>query len=192
MSIGKLADNGFEIIFKKNHCEIHKNNEQVAVVDRRNNLYELRTPDKINNLNFGHNQNCIHSWNIRLGHRDPKAIRKMAAKGLVNGIQIMECEIKELCEMRVKGKIRKPFPKESFRRTVAVLDLVHTNVCGPMQTEIPSGKRNIVTFIADFSRFTVIKLLSHKSEVEKSFREFVEMTKTKFGKKPKILRKDRG
>ena len=71
-----------------------------------------------------------------------------------------------------------------------MLDLVHTEVCGPMQTETSSGKRYIVTFIDDFSRFTVIKLLSYKREVEKSFKEFVKMAKTTFGKKPKILRSD--
>lgn len=193
LSIGKLAENGFEIIFKDNYCEIDKNNEQVAVVDRKNNLYQLRTPERVNILSLEHNENCIHSWHRRLGHRDPAAIRRMAAKELVGGIKIKECGFKELCETCTKGKMtRKPFPKEPSNRRKAVLDLVHTDVCGPMQTETMSGKRYIVTFTDDFSRFTVVKLLAHKSEVEKSFREFVEMTKTTFGKKPKILRSDRG
>ena len=59
-SIGKFT-NGFEIIFKEKRCEIDKINEQIAVVGLKKNLYESRTPDKINYLKFGLNDNCIYS-----------------------------------------------------------------------------------------------------------------------------------
>ena len=41
-------------------------------------------------------------------------------------------------------------------------------------------------------RYTVIYMLHKKSEAIKKFEQYVELVKTQFGKKPKILRSDRG
>ena len=54
----------------------------------------------------------------------------------------------------VKGKLAcKPFPKASESRTMATLDLIHTDVCGPMRTITPDNKRYILTIIDDYSRY---------------------------------------
>lgn len=42
---------------------------------------------------------------------------------------------------------------------------MHTGVCGPFQTVILGRKSNFVTFIDDFSIFTIVFLLPRKSEV---------------------------
>lgn len=86
LSIGKLTDNGFEILFRRNTCEIFENNKQIAVADRADNLYELRTTDKVNISISGHKEHCIHDWHQRLGHRNPEAIRKMKADGLIENM----------------------------------------------------------------------------------------------------------
>lgn len=193
LSIGKLTDNGFEVSFRQKICEIFENGKQIAVADRTNNLYELRMADRVNISVTGHKENCIHHWHQRLGHRDPEAIRKMKADGLIEDMKIVECGVVELCEPCAKGKMsRVPFPKKSLSKTKEPLDLIHSDVCGHMQTTTPSGKRFMVTLIDDFSRFTVIRLLSHKSEVESCIKQFVEMVKNKFNKKPKVIRSDRG
>lgn len=49
-----------------------------------------------------------------------------------------------------------------------------------------------MTIIDDFSRYTHVYLLQHKSEAARKIQEFVEEMKTQFGKKPKIIRSDRG
>lgn len=77
---------------------------------------------------------------------------------------------------------RKSFPKESKNKTRPILDLVHTDVCSPMQTMTPSQKRYVLTIIDDFSRFSKVYPVQHKSET----------TKTQFNRKPKIIRSDRG
>lgn len=50
----------------------------------------------------------------------------------------------------------------------------------------------MVTFIDDYSRFSYVRLLRQKSEVEDVCRNFIEMVKNKFGRKPKVFRSDRG
>jgi len=87
---------------------------------------------------------------------------------------------------------RKPFPKKSESRAEAVLDLLHTDVCGPMQTTTPSGNKYFMTVIDDFSRYTKVYLLKNKSEVPDRIREYVKYAQTKFGITPKKIRSDRG
>jgi len=56
-------------------------------------------------------------------------------------ISIQEYGIQETCETCIKEKIsRKPFSKESTKQTKGVLETVHTDVCGPMETVTPRGK----------------------------------------------------
>lgn len=72
------------------------------------------------------------------------------------------------------------------------LELIHSDVCGPMQTTSPSGKRYVLTFIDDFSRYTVVYLLKEKSEVLAKTKEYVNTCKTSFNAKPKCIRTDNG
>jgi transposase InsO family protein len=117
----------------------------------------------------------------------------MCSKELTNDMVIEDCDIKTFCEVCAQGKLtRMKFPKQSSSKSTAPLDLIHTDVCGPMQTVSPSGMRYVLTFIDDFTRYTVIYLLKQKSEVEIKLKEYIEMVKTMFGRKPKVIRSDRG
>lgn len=80
----------------------------------------------------------------------------------------------------------------SNNRVKAKLDFIHLDVCGPMQTTTPSGKRYILTFIDDYSKFTAVYLIKEKLEIFGKFKEFTEMCKTMFNRKPKITRTNRG
>lgn len=83
-------------------------------------------------------------------------------------------------------------PKKSFSELSGVLDLIHMDVCGPMRTATLSGKRYLVTFIDDYSGFTIVVLLAHKSEVEETMKQFIALCENKFGGTPKVIRPDRG
>lgn len=191
ISVKRLTEKGFRVEFDDRICEIKYKGKQIGVADMKDNLYVLRQADRVC-VAFQHNENCIHQLHRKMGHRDPNAIHKMCADGLIEGLKIVECGIKEVCKVCLEGKMtRTPFPKQSKRESSATLDLIHTDVCGPMQTMTPSKKRYIVTFIDDFSSFTIIRLLSHKSEVEETVQQFVTFCKTKFGRVPKTIRLDR-
>lgn len=81
------------------------------------------------------------------------------------------------------------FPQKTENRAKELLQLVHSDVCGPMQIQSPSGKRYVSTFIDDFSKFATIYLLKEKSETLSCFKDYVEICKTMFGRKPKFITK---
>ena len=67
--------------------------------------------------------------------------------------------------------ITKPFPQREHK-SKEHLDLVHSDVCGPMSVHSFSGYSYCVTFIDDYSRKTWIYFLKAKSKVFERFQEF--------------------
>ena len=76
-------------------------------------------------------------------------------------------------------------------RAKEVLDLVHTDLCGPMSTSARGGYEYFITFIDDYSRYGYIYLMRHKSEVFDKFKEFKAEVENHRGKSIKSLRSDR-
>jgi hypothetical protein len=73
-----------------------------------------------------------------------------------------------------------------------LLELIHTDVCGPMSTTARGGFQYFITFTNDFSRYGYIYLMKHKSETFEKFKEFQNEIKNQHGKKIKALRSERG
>ena len=86
---------------------------------------------------------------------------------------------------------RGPIPKIATHRATHALALVHSDV-----HELPvrnrAGHKYWVTFIDDFSRFWVVRELSHKSDVFQAFKEFKALVENLFQCKVKALRDDKG
>ena len=52
------------------------------------------------------------------------------------------------------------------------LELVHSDVCGPLQVESIGGSRYFVTFVDDYSRCVSVYFIKHKAEVFEKFKLF--------------------
>lgn len=139
LSIKRLPSKGFRVEFSDTRCEIKYKGKVIGIGDVVGSLYILRQCDSVHAM-LAHNDKCIHQWHRKMGHRHPDAIRKMASEGTLDGLEIVECGIKEVCEVCMKGKMtRIPFPQKSTSKLTTPLDLIHTDVCGSMQTITPSG-----------------------------------------------------
>ena len=68
-----------------------------------------------------------------------------------------------ICELCLAGKAtRKPFRKG--KRVDYPLQLMHYDICGPMNVRARYGASYFITFIDDFTRCGHVHLISHKSE----------------------------
>ena len=168
---------GYVLLADDKGCDILKDGVIKAKAVLTSELYELRTAEKVCAVKDSvriDSENCQHSWHKRFGHRNSEAIKDLFEKGPATGITIKDCGKREICESCLKGKmIRKSFPKESKSKSQSILDLVHT-------------------LIDDYSRYTHVYLLENKWKVPAIIKDFIEMTKTQFQKKPKCIRSDRG
>lgn len=194
ISISRIMRNGFKVEFQNKQCKIKSaNGKEIGVADMHNGLFCLRQRTNQAMLAKCSSRNCIHYWHKVFGHRSVNAVKEMQTNKAMSDFKIVDCGITQTCEVCVCCKMTKtPFHKVSETQSNAVMDLVHSDVCGPMQTETPGKKKYFVTFIDDFSRYTIVYLLNNKAEVYEKIQNYMEMVKNKFGKYPNILRSDNG
>ena len=95
------------------------------------------------------------------------------------------------CKHCLAGKsTRKPFGK-GIRATVP-LELIHSDVCGPMNVRARHRASYFITFIDDFTRYGHVYLVSHKSEVLDCFRQFMNLVENQMVRTIKTLRTNHG
>ena len=86
------------------------------------------------------------------------------------------------CEACTLGKMQKTScPKLSMHRAEKPLELVHSDLCGPMQVESTGGSRYMLTFIDDYSRYTEVYFLKNKSDVFLKFKEYTSLMENATG-----------
>ena len=86
---------------------------------------------------------------------------------------------------------KRPFSAKG-ERSKEPLQLVHSDVCGPLSVQARCGYEYFVTFIDDFSRYGYVYLMHKKSETFGKFKEFMVEVEKQLGKSLKTLRSDRG
>jgi hypothetical protein len=147
-------------------------------------------------------------WHKRFGHAGKNSLRKLIS-GLVDGIpqditngtdSCHACPELETdmdgtdpCHTCLESKqTRAPLPNHGATRATRLLGLVHSDVCEVTDVTSWEGYNYFVTFVDDFSRYTMVALLKRKSEVFQKFRTYQKLVERHTGNKIKILRSDNG
>ncbi|GKB87225.1 retrotransposon protein, putative, ty1-copia subclass [Tanacetum coccineum] len=124
-------------------------------------------------LNVGSSNELDKSklWHSRLGHVNKKRIAQLQKDGVLESFDFKSDDV---CESCLLGKMTKSPFTGTCERGEGLLDLVHTDVCGPFRSATKDGKRYYVTFTDDFSRYGYVYLIKHKSDTFEVFKS--EMT----------------
>ena len=85
------------------------------------------------------------------------------------------------------GKMAKTPFSGTMERATDLLEIIHTDVCGPMSVEARGGYRYFLTFTHDLSRYGYIYLMKHKSKTFEKFIEFQSEVESHRNKKIKFL-----
>ena len=96
-----------------------------------------------------------------------------------------------ICVECIKGKITNK-RKQGAERAKGVLELIHTDICGPFPTALWNGQRYFITFIDDYSRYGYLYLIHEKSQALDVFKSFKAEVENQLGKTIKAIRSDRG
>lgn len=194
LSVKQLVDEGGAVKFDKNKVYLKRGFIEEEIGSVKENLYRTSASDVKRTAKCcvahdagGEKELCIHEWHKKLGHRNYDDIKHMTKFGL----KVKPCDCSDQCEACIVGKMaRKKFPKKSTPAT-ETLDIIVSDVCGWMQVESLSRKLYFVTYIDVHSKYCEVRFLRNKSDVIQETIDFVERTKTQFGKKIKVFRSDR-
>ncbi|KAG4040147.1 hypothetical protein PC123_g24310 [Phytophthora cactorum] len=107
----------------------------------------------------------------------------------------MESIVTTSAQAATWGKMKADdFPRHQDNRVKSdgVLDLVHTDVMGPMQTKTPGGYAYVVTFIDEYSRHVTVYFMKAKSDVLFKFEIYKAAIEIATDKKIKPLHSDNG
>ena len=96
----------------------------------------------------------------------------------------------DTCKGCTLGKYAKSSFHDRDSRAEAILEQVHTDVCGPFSTTSTVKQRHYVIFIDDFSHKCWIYFLQKKDQTFSKFCEFKALVEKESGKKIKALRSD--
>ena len=125
-------------------------------------------------------------WHRRMAHLHHGALRHLRQE--IIGVPQVQKEKHNHCKGCVLGKnIKTPLPHNEYK-SKEPLDLVYSDVCGPMTVHFFNGYNYCITFINDYSRKTWIYFLKAKSEVFERFREFKTLAENQTRKKIRVLR----
>ena len=116
-------------------------------------------------------------WHRRLGHLGVDNLAKLTT--MSTGIKCQPADIKSaanatVCEACALGKQhRQPFPPSTNPPAASPLELLHTDVCGPMPTESHGGNRYFMTAIDDKTDHSWTFFLRRKSDAGPTLMEFI-------------------
>ncbi|KAK1650752.1 hypothetical protein QYE76_068557, partial [Lolium multiflorum] len=186
---------GYSFKSENNGCSIFMNNIFYGRAPEKNGLFllDLDSSDThIHNIDAKRiklNDNSTYMWHCRLGHIGVKRMKKLHTDGL---LESLDFESLDRCEACLMGKMTKTPFSGMMERATDLLEIIHTDVCGPMSVASRGGYRYVLTFTDDLSRYGYIYLMKHKSETFEKFKEFQSEVENQRNKKIKFLRSDRG
>jgi hypothetical protein len=205
ISVSKLDDAGVNIVFGKNTCKMVRG----AMVLMRGvwcgTLYKLLGNTYTNGCNNyvvpeqrneGDKTNIVPEnktmlWHQRLGHIGEKSLQKLHGKGMVEGMDNCTLDF-DFCEHCIYGKQNQVRFPSGATREEGILELIHSDVFGPVLVQSLGKSVYYVSFIDDFSRNTWIYFLRNKSKVFDKFKEFKALVENQTKEKIKVLRTDNG
>ena len=96
-----------------------------------------------------------------------------------------------MCVDCIKGKQTK-HTKKGATRSTKLLEIIHTDICGPFDTPFFGKEKYFITFIDDFSRYGYIYLLQEKSQAMNALEVYIIKVERQLERKVNIIRSDRG
>ena len=183
ISVSMLHEQNFKISFNNNSIVISRYGFKICSAKSIDGLYKLQAKEKSaynSKLFKTANPRSIkrqktdsdsetYLWHLRLGHIGLDRINRLVKDGPLRELSIGSLPV---CESCLEGKMTKrPFSAKGSRATEP-LQLVHTDVCGPLNVQARGGYEYFVTFIDDYSRYGYLYLMQRKSETFGKFKEF--------------------
>ena len=186
-------DGGYLILFDYGFCSIQDKKIGKKIVDismAQNKMFPLEVSD-VKSYALVVRNNDAKIWHLRYGHLHMKGLKLLAQKNMVVGLP--KIDDLDFCEGCIYGKESKnSFPVNKSLRAFACLEIMHTDIFGPMSVESLRGSRYFLLFIDDYSHMSWVFFLKHKSETFENFKKFKALVEKQSGCSIKTLRLDRG
>jgi transposase InsO family protein len=187
LSVSGLLRSGYRIRFSPGGCAVSKRGKQLADVKGHDNMYPLLASQPTSQALSAAVSGKTLDWvtaHARLGHLNTRAIQLMHDKHMALGVELPNSgspdDVKECVGCTVGKAHRLPFPAQASHRSERPLELVHSDVCGPVvvEHELSDGRQlvrkwYVLTFVDDYSRELWVAITADKSG-DTVMRQFIQ------------------
>ena len=103
-------------------------------------------------------------WHAQMGHPGDDLVKCLLL--VATGVNIDHSTLLSRCEVCIIAKHpRKPYPPSLSPRAEHMLDLIHSDLCGPFPVRTPHAKLYFVMFLDDHTHLLNVQLLASKDQV---------------------------
>ena len=171
LSVNKAVNFGHKFIFNDSKARMILSDGREINLTKNSGLFFL----KVTYQNVVNPPTCnktkqsikgdIDLWHKRLGHLNKADVKRTVG---------CEGDTKDTCETCAMGKqASQPVPKKVENKAKKARELVYSDILGPFEVASLSGSKYAVTFIDEYTKYTVVKYMSNKSQVLDKFKEYV-------------------
>ena len=190
LSVAKLYDQGYKLSFTPTGCTVTDPEGCPVLSGYRSNGHYLVpiTSEAALAVQLSPGQ----LWHARLGHPGRHALYDL--RYVTRGIKLSDhaCDF-GFCGVCARGKQTKaPYPTTGATRATEVLQLIHSDLCGPASTPTMSGSLYFLTLVDDYSRYSWVYTLKTKAETAPTLRNWVLLVEGETGLTVRSLRSDNG
>ena len=118
-----------------------------------------------------------HQWHHRLGHPCPSRLSSLVGRGSLGAVSPKTTVVCHGCKLGKQTQL--PYPASQSQST-APFALIHSDVWALAPFVLKGGSRYYVLFVDDYTRFTWVYFMSHRSQLLTIYRSFVTMVRTQF------------
>jgi len=117
-------------------------------------------------------------------------MKQLSKEEMVCGMPHVD-HVEQLCDTGVVTKQkRRPFPRQASYRATEKLELVHSDLCGPVTPTTPGGCRYLLLLVDDASRYMWVVRLDTKEVAADAIKR--HQSAAECAHKLKVLRTDNG
>ncbi|KAI5339875.1 hypothetical protein L3X38_019148 [Prunus dulcis] len=192
ISVTRLVKSKFSLNFDGTGCSIFRNKDLVGKASLIDGMFRLnckRTEMEINIVQTKTNEISFKLWHKKLGHVSKERITQLCKESVLPPLN--HENIDEVCIPCIKGKLTN-LRKKGALGSKGLLELIHTDICGPFPNPTHEGFNYFITFTDDFSRYGYIYLIKEKSSALDKFKIYKAEVENQLNLKIKVVRSDRG
>jgi hypothetical protein len=139
-----------------------------------------------------HSDDLRKIWHEWFGHLNYRSLQKLCNQQMVTGLPLVSCRDGVCVGCVLDKHHRDSFEKRASWHASGPLQLVHSDLCGPLYSPCFSGCKYFLTFIDGFSRRTWVYFIKLKSEVFNKFLTCKALVEKQYGHQIQRLRKNNG
>ena len=186
LSISEIVKKDNTVTFDKSGCEIRDSTNRVlATIKPTHGVYKL-TQERKRNVGYA------TMWHRKLAHMGAQTLMKMPKH--VDGMKVDSSDVAAIkdCKVCAEGKQSRPPYQKSQTETTRILELLHSDVQGPMETASIGKSRYAVVIVDDYSRMHWVVTVRQKSEATQAVIDLINQLERQMEVKVKVLRTDNG